>query len=90
MSLQSSVWASRSYPIFGDISYAGHVAIFDYDGHRNQRILALMDLGGLTKEADATYGNIDLQGSGDCMHISAYSGAVTYSTHDSIVVNYYR
>lgn len=90
LSLRSFASAERGYPIFRDISYAGHIAIFDYERFRNRRVLALLDLDGITEAADATYGHVDLPDTGDDVHISAYSGALTYSTHDSIVVNYYR
>jgi hypothetical protein len=91
LSLQSIVSAPRPYSIdLFDISYAGHLALFDPRGYRTQRVLALRELDGLTKEADATYGNFDLRESGERIHISAYSGAVTYCTQQFIVVNYYR
>ncbi|RDB26462.1 hypothetical protein Hypma_006030 [Hypsizygus marmoreus] len=32
---------------------------------------------------------VRLLGRGDHMHMSAYSGALTYATHESVVVNYY-
>jgi hypothetical protein len=84
--LRSSTCVEGKYPVFHDISYAGHAEVFD-DINRIQRVLDLPELHRITNDRD---GSIDLPDVGDFVHVSAYSGALTYATHYSVVVNYYQ
>jgi hypothetical protein len=68
-------------PVYRDISYTGHTGIFD-SARQVGRILAPVEPHGTT--------NGTLLGNGEPVHVSAYSGALTYATYDSIVVNYYQ
>jgi hypothetical protein len=90
LSLRSFTRANRRYPIYGDISYSGHTEIFDIDLDRAQRVLALPELPEITEAADVKPGTVDLPDVGDIVHTSAYSGALTYCTPHSVVVNYYQ
>jgi hypothetical protein len=91
LSLQSTVLASRPYSILSHISYSGHVAT-SHNGYQVERVLALRDLGHYKREVDTMYGKVGLRGLRDHwhLHISAYSGAVTYCTEQFIIVSYYR
>lgn len=71
------------YNVICDISYAGHTEIFH---NRTERVLSLPELHMVTNDNG---GLVDLPDAGDHIHVSAYSGALTYSTHDSVVINYY-
>lgn len=80
----SSVPIGRGYVDIRTITYAGHACIRDF-GAQVQRILSVPELNMIDDDADV----IELPGSGNDVHISAYSGALTYSMDESIVVNYY-
>jgi len=69
----------------GDISYSGHTHIFDCV-RRVQRVWALPELHAATNDTNNT---VELRDVGDHVHVSTYSGALTYSTHKAIFVNYY-
>jgi hypothetical protein len=69
-----------------DISYSGHTEIFD-SVDWVQRVLALSKLDGITNGSGHV---INLPDQGDPVHVSAYSGALTYAMHYSIVINYYQ
>ncbi|KIM84432.1 hypothetical protein PILCRDRAFT_6101 [Piloderma croceum F 1598] len=84
--LKSSMRTDTCYNVDRDISYAGHTEIFDYVRNRTQRVLSLPELHMIMNDND---GLVDLPDAGDHIHISAYSGALTYATHDSVVINYY-
>jgi hypothetical protein len=84
--LRSSTCVEGEYEVFRDISYSGHTEIFD-STDRVQRVLALPELGGITNGSGHV---IDLPDQGDPVHVSAYTGALTYATHYSVVVNYYQ
>jgi hypothetical protein len=84
--LKSSAHTDTCYDVNRDISYAGHTEIFDYARNRTQRVLSLPELQTITNDND---GLVDLPDAGDHIHVSAYSGALTYATHDSVVINYY-
>ena len=84
--LRSSTCVEGEYPVYHDISYAGHTEISDAVNWV-QRILALPELPGITNDGGHI---IDLPDQGDPVHLSAYSGALTYATQSSIVINYYQ
>jgi hypothetical protein len=84
--LRSSLCVEGEYLVHRDISYSGHTEIFDAF-RRVQRVLALSELNGSTNGSGHV---IDLPDQGDPVHVSVYSGALTYATHYSIVVNYYQ
>jgi hypothetical protein len=84
--LRSSTCVEGKYLVFHDISYAGHTEVFD-DINRIERVLDLPELHRITNDRS---GSIDLPDVGDFVHVSAYSGALTYATHYSVVVNYYQ
>ena len=83
LQLRSSTCMDGECPVDRDISYAGHTEIFD-SVDRVQRVLALPQL------ANGSGHIIDLPDQGDPVHVSAYSGALTYATHYSVVINYYQ
>jgi hypothetical protein len=84
--LRSSTCVEGKYLVFHDISYAGHTEVFD-GINRIRRVLDLPELHRITNDRS---GRIDLPDVGDFVHVSAYSGALTYATHYSVVVNYYQ
>jgi len=85
--LRSSISVDPRHLVAHDISYAGHTELFYYFGNRTLlRVLSLPELHAITDDSD---GMVDLPGSGGFIHLSAYSGALTYITDDSVVVNYY-
>ena len=91
--------AQREWPVEVDATYAGHMEMWDW-ATRRRRILALAELH-LTEQDhkggddEATsmkvdyLGWLDLDGCGDYVHASAYSGALTYSTTREVIVKYY-
>ena len=86
LKLQSSTFLQSAYSVIRHISYAGHIEFFDYSRNRTQRVLSLRELDRITDDSD---GVVDLPDTGDHVHVSAYSGALTYATHRSVVINYY-
>jgi hypothetical protein len=84
--LRSSTCVEGEYPVYRDISYSGHTEVFD-SVDRVQRVLALPQLTGVPRGSGHI---INLPDQGDPVHVSAYSGALTYATHYSVVVNYYQ
>ena len=81
--LQSSTRVDGDYPVYRNISYSGHTEIFD-SVNRVQRVLHLPEL------TNGSGHIIELPDQGDPVHVSAYSGALTYATHYSVVINYYQ
>lgn len=76
----------RGYTDITHISYSGHTHIYDYVTGVH-RVFALPELDRIiTTGADDV---IELPDSADQVHISTYSGALTYSTHEFILVDYY-
>lgn len=90
LSLRSLSFADKQYPTIRDISYAGHIEILDL--HQGHRVLALAELQRITEleAGDATDDTVEIHGRGSHVHVSAYSGALTYCTPDSVIVNYYQ
>ena len=92
--------AQREWPVEVDATYAGHMEMSRNWATRRRRILALAELH-LTEQDhkggddEATsmkvdyLGWLDLDGCGDYVHASAYSGALTYSTTREVIVKYY-
>lgn len=68
-----------------DTSYSGYTEIFDAV-KLVQRVLALP---GPLEVTNDTVGVVELPGAGDYVHLSAYSGALTYSTRGAVFINYY-
>jgi hypothetical protein len=102
LSLSSGICASdllcvRSFSIpigrgctnIARISYSGHTQIYDCVA-RVQRVLALPELHGTTTSADDIIELPESEpDSPNPVHISAYSGALTYSGYKTTLVNYY-
>lgn len=76
----------RGYQYITHITYSGHTEIFDPQA-RVRRVFSLPELIMTTGDADDNV--VELPDSEDYVHTSAYSGALTYPTSRSIVVNYY-
>lgn len=74
--LQHSTSALNNVGIDRKISYAGHSLVWNH----------ILSCGG--ELGDKV--EVKLQGCGDYIHLSAYSGGLTYSTRDSIIIKYYK
>jgi hypothetical protein len=87
------------------MTYAGQILVDDWSIRRRLLLslaemqayqpelgekLAGNDNGGQdTSMSTYDIAKLAMDGSGDHVHVSAYSGALTYSTDEEIVVNYY-
>lgn len=81
-----------SYRMVREVAFSGHTQVCEYRRNRTQRLLSLSELQenvNLRSKGNGDGDVVKLKGVGDFVHVSAYSGALTYSTRDSIVINYY-
>ncbi|KAJ7452650.1 hypothetical protein FB451DRAFT_1282771 [Mycena latifolia] len=69
---------SRGDAYYVAMTYSGHVLLFT-----NSRSLII-------RIAAPESGEVDLAGHGQHVQVSPYSGAITYSTHNSIVIRYFK
>lgn len=74
----------------GEISFSGHTQLFDYVRDRTQRLISLEELEESVKDDGGSGDVVELEDAGDHVHITAYSGALAYSTYKVVVVNYYQ
>jgi hypothetical protein len=82
-------WRARChYLIDLDISYSGHT-VGHFSGHRVYLALSPF-FSRLSEQQDSSDWVVDLPHAMYPVHVSDYSGALTYATSHSILVNYYE
>ncbi|KAJ7463287.1 hypothetical protein FB451DRAFT_1266059 [Mycena latifolia] len=81
-------WRARTHApalrgmMYRQITYSGHTQVFDAYGVQHEQILPPV--------LASARGRVDLEGRGDVVDVAPYSGALTYATHASVVILYFR